>query len=232
MISFRESVSMGAQMLELDVRLTKDGVPFVCHDATIKRVSGKSGSVADRTAKSLLSLDLGNGFRFATLEEALSELTPRIPVNVEMKFERPDYRALATAVCDVIRNLGVERRILISSFFHPSLEIVSKLNPAISVAPLFGSLTGLPHEDDLEVVFSRGRRGDVPDVYPFEGPAAVVSHKMIDSALAERFSQAKATLLTYTVDEPAEMKRLIHLGIDGIITNRPAVLQKVLAELF
>lgn len=219
-------------MVELDVRLTKDGIPFVCHDATIKRVSGKSGTVADRTAKSLLALDLGNGFRFATLEEALSELTPSIPVNVEMKFERPNYRPLATAVCDVLANLGVGRRILVSSFFHPSLEIVSKLSPETSVAPLFGSLTGRPHDDDLELVFSRIHRKDVPEVFPFEGPAAVVSHKMIDQALAEKFAQAQATLLTYTVDEPAEMKRLIDLGIDGIITNRPAVLQQLLAELF
>jgi glycerophosphoryl diester phosphodiesterase len=55
---------------------------------------------------------------------------------------------------------------------------------------------------------------------------------MIDAPLVERFNRAEATLLTYTVDEPQEMKRLIALGIDGIITNRPALLEGVLSELF
>lgn len=232
LVSFRESIEQGAQMLELDVRLSKDLVPMVCHDATVKRVSGKAGSIADRTSRHLLSMDLGKGFRFSTLEAALSELVPRVPINVELKFQRPDYRPLVNAVCDVIARLEVGPRILVSSFFHPSLEVVKKRLPEISVAPLFGSLTGPPHEDDLEVVFTRAPQSYPADIFPFVGRAAVVSWKMIDAALVERFEQGGGTLLTYTVDDPVEMKRLIDLGIDGIITNRPAVLVKLLSELF
>jgi glycerophosphoryl diester phosphodiesterase len=232
LISFRESIAMGAQMVELDVRLSKDGVPMVCHDRTIQRISGRRGVIADLTAKRLTSVDLGNGFRIPTLEAVLAELTPRIPVNVELKFDKPEYRPLATAVCAVIADLGVTPRILISSFFHPSLGIAQRLLPEVAVAPLFGCLTGPPHDDDLSPLFAGPRRKDSPQVYPFAGPAAVVWNKMIDSDLALRFSEAEATLLTYTVDEPEEMRRLIGLGIDGIITNRPAVLQGVLQDLF
>jgi glycerophosphoryl diester phosphodiesterase len=232
MISFRESLGLGAQMLELDVRLSKDGVPMVCHDATVWRISRKRGTLAGLTAKRLSSLDLGKGHRIPTLEEALTELTPLVPINIELKFDKPEYRPLATAVCSVVEDLKVVPRVLVSSFHHLSLGIAQRLLPELSVAPLFGCLTGLPHEDDLEPVFARAPRSDSPQVYPFSGPAAVVWNKMIDATLAQRFSQANATLLTYTVDDPVEMRRLIDLGIDGIITNRPAVLKAVVDEIF
>ena len=232
LISFREAIAQGAQMLELDARLSKDLIPMVCHDSTIKRVSGKRGSIADRTSKHLLSLDLGREFRFTTLEAALEQLTPLVPINIELKFQQPNYRPLVNAVCDVIRKLEVAPRILISSFFHASLEVVKRNIPELSVAPLFGSSTGLPHEDDLEVVFARPSQTYPVDLFPFLGRAAVVSWKMIDAALVERFERGEGTLLTYTVDEPSEMERLIDLGIDGIITNRPSMLKQVIQKRF
>ena len=231
--SFRESIQFGSQMLELDVRLSKDRVPMVCHDSTLRRVTGgKPGSIGDRTSKHLLSLEFGEGHRFTTLEGALRELTPLVPVNVELKFQIFDYRPLVEAVCEVIRNLGVGPRILVSSFFHDSLKLAQRNIPEVSVAPLFGKLTGPPHKDDLAVVFARKLRACPVEEYPFSGGAAVVSWKMIDEALAQRFKKAKATLITYTVDDPEEMRRLIDLGIDGIITNRPKILKALIDELF
>ena len=82
------------------------------------------------------------------------------------------------------------------------------------------------------MVFARAPQQYPVETFPFCGRAAVVSWKMIDAALAQRFEKGEGTLLTYTVDDPAEMKRLISLGIDGIITNRPTVAKKVLSELF
>lgn len=219
-------------MLELDARLAKDLVPMVCHDATLRRISGKRGSIADRTSHHLLKMDLGKGYHLTTLRQALVELCPLVPVNIELKFQRLDYRPLVNAVCEVIKELEVAPRILISSFFHASLEVVKKNIPELSVAPLFGKLTGPPHLDDLEVIFARPYQTYPQEIFPFVGKAAVVSWKMIDEALVERFTQAGGTLLTYTVDDPIEMRRLIGLGIDGIITNRSDVLLKTIGEVF
>lgn len=226
-------MSLGARMVELDTRLSLDGVPVVIHDATVRRISaGKRGKVGDLTAKRLGSIVLSQELRIPTLEQVLTELCPQIPVNVELKYDHPEYRPLVTEVCALIARLGVTSRILLSSFHHAALRIAEKLLPGVSVAPLMGCLTGPPHSDDLEPVFARARRQDAPGVFPFAGPAAVVWNQMIDAELAARFSRAEATLLTYTVDEPDEMIRLIDLGIDGIITNRPDVLEAVLAERF
>lgn len=228
--SFHESIDIGGQMLELDVRLSKDGIPIVFHDNTLRRVTGRrSGSISSRTSSFLTQLDLGDGQRICTLELALQELAPRVPINVEMKFNHLNYRPLVYAVCEVIERLGV-RDVLVSSFFHQSLEILNREWPYIPTAPLFGGATGEPHIDDLKRL-SRARRY-WRNTLPFDGPAAVVKHTMIDRSLVKSFSARKLSLLCYTVDEAEEMNRLIDLGIDGIITNRPDILKEVLAERF
>ena len=181
-------------MVELDTRLSKDGVPIVFHDSMLKRITGKRGALRERSARYLTSLDLGDGYRLSTLEDTLAELTPRIPVNVELKYnDLVEYRPLATEVCAVIKKLGVEQRILISSFHHQALRMVEKLLPGVAVAPLMGCLTGPPHQDDLDSVFERKALRRPAEVYPFAGPAAVVWWPMIDEELAQKFAKAGAT---------------------------------------
>ena len=225
--SFHESIDMGAAMLEFDVRLSKDGVPIVFHDNSLSRITGrKSGSISSRTSAFLTQIDLGAGKRICKLEEALEELVPRIPVNIELKFNHLHYRPLVFAVLDVIERKQAQANVLVSSFFHQSLEILNRKNPQVPTAPLFGKTTGLPHDDDLKRL-SKYRKHWINDL-PFEHPAAVVACDMIDREMVKRFRRSKLTLLTYTVDETQEMERLSDLGVDGIITNRPDRLDQFL----
>lgn len=217
-------------MLEMDVRLSRDGVPLVIHDATLKRITGgRSGSVGNRTARHLKGLDLGDGATIPTLEETLLEIAPLVPINLELKFNKPKYRPLAEGVTEVICRLGLQHRILISSFFHPSLKIVSKTVPELMTAPLFGSLTGPPHDDDLEEIFSGPLHRDTE--LPFQGRAAVLDHLLVDEALVAKFRRHQASLLVYTVDKPADLARMVKLGVDGVITNRPALAFRILETL-
>ncbi|MFA5504465.1 MAG: glycerophosphodiester phosphodiesterase [Vulcanimicrobiota bacterium] len=225
--SFHESVDMGAAMLELDVRLSKDGIPVVFHDNSLNRITGrKSGSISSRTSVFLTQIDLGSGQRISTLDNALKELIPRIPVNIEMKFNHLHYRPLVFAVIEVIQKNNAQDKVLVSSFFHQSLEILNRNAPHIPTAPLFGRATGPPHDDDLKRL-SRSRKNWI-NALPFEHPAAVLAWDTIDAAMVKRFKQHKLSLLTYTVDNPEDMERLWALGVDGIITNRPDLLGAVL----
>jgi glycerophosphoryl diester phosphodiesterase len=225
--SFHESIDMGAAMLELDVRLSKDGVPIVFHDNSLTRITGrKSGSISSRTSTFLTQLDLGAGKRICKLNDALRELIPRIPVNIEMKFTHMEYRPLVFAVLDTVRKNQAQDRVLISSFFHQSLEILNRSEPHVPTAPLFGKITGRPHSDDLKRL-SRSRK-NWKNSLPFENPAAVVGRDMVSEELVKRFRKSKLTLLTYTVDEPEGMISMAELGVDGIITNRPDRLDQVL----
>lgn len=225
--SFHESIEQGAQMLELDVRLSKDGVPMVAHDNTLNRRAGKRGSVSTRTSRFLMSLDVGSGYKMPSLRTALEQILPRVPVNIELKFNNLNYRPLVGAVVQLIEDMKGQSKVLVSSFFHQSLEILNKQAPKIATAPLFGSNTGPPHPDDVERLASLGKWHNK---LPFRRPAAVVDNKMIDEELARIFRDNKLTLLTYTVDDPDEMRRLIKLGVAGIITNRPNVLNTLLEE--
>ncbi len=232
LVAFREAIDLGAQMLELDTRLGRDPVPIVFHDRTLKRMAGRSGSVAKMSMASLKRVEFSPGVGIPSLGEVLEELIPRVPINIELKYYNYNYRDLMTAVVDVVRELGVERRVLISSFFHYPLHFIAQELPEVEIAPLFGILSGPPHREDLKRVFERPL-GEVSEAgLPFAGRCAVVDCKLIDADLAREFERAEATLLTYTVDEPEEMERLIGLGIDGIITNQPGRLAGLLKERF
>ena len=223
--SFHESIDMGSEMMELDVRLSSDGVPIVFHDATLKRMAKRSGAVRKRTAEYLTAIDLGDGFTIPTLEETLTQLLPRIPVNIEMKFDDLNYRPLVKAVLTAVSNTQAQKRVLVSSFYHQALDILNRAAPEVATAPLFGDETGHPHSDDLKRLSALSSwNSDLP----FSRPAAVVSHDMIDSRLCQQFCESNLSLLTFTVDDAEEMKRLIDLGVEGIMTNRPDILQEIL----
>lgn len=232
LVAFREAIDLGAEMLELDTRLGREPVPIVFHDRTLKRMAGRSGSVAKMSMASLKRVEFSPGVGIPSLGEVLEELTPRVPINIELKYYNYNYRDLMTAVIEVIKELGVERRVLVSSFFHYPLHFIARELPEVEIAPLFGLLSGPPHREDLKLVFERPLRKPEETGLPFAGRAAVVDCKLIDERLAGEFEQAEATLLTYTVDEPEEMRRLIDLGIDGIITNQPGRLAGVLKTVF
>ena len=215
--------------IECDLQVCTDGVPIVFHDNSLNRITGrKSGSISSRTSAFLTQLDLGSGKRICKLEDALVQLIPRIPVNIEMKFNHLHYRPLVFAVLELLDKHQAQGDVLISSFFHQSLEILNRKNPQVPTAPLFGKMTGAPHDDDLKRISKYRKHWN--NNLPFEHPAAVVACDMIDKDMVKRFKKAKLTLLTYTVDEPEEMERLADLGVDGIITNRPDRLDKFLYQ--
>ncbi len=219
--SFRRSLDLGAQMIELDVRLSADRVPVVFHDATLERLAGRSRAIQDCTAAELTCVDLGEGATIPTLGESLEFLGPLVPVNVEMKCDIATSKPLARAVEEVVIELGLQRRVVVSSFFHPALEGT----PQLVTAPLFERSAS---EEELRAILSRG---ELKTELPFSNRVAVFDHRLVDRELVQRFESEKGAVFVYTVDEPEEMTRLANLGVAAIITNRPAVAVKTLASV-
>lgn len=227
--SFHESIDLGAQMLEFDVQLSKDGIPMVFHDYTLKRMTGRAGSVKGRTARHLSTIALPGGTSIPTLRRALEEIAHRVPVNIELKYDHPHFRPLVTAVGECVRELGLTKRVLVSSFLHHSLILMNRFFPEIPTAPLYLTRwNGPPYLDDMELW---SREPDWDTEVPFKRPGMVVHHPMIDEEMARRAKELGLTLLCYTVDDPEEMDRLIGLEIDGIITNQPETLKAILGAL-
>lgn len=229
--SFQEAIDLGSQMLELDVRLSSDRVPMVFHDTNLNRMTERDFPLSSMSAEELMAIELKGGGQIPTLREALSELCPLVPINIELKFDILSYRAEVNAVCALVSELEMHRRVLVSSFFHQSLQMMSRRMPKLPIAPLFGQETGPPEYEDLEFFLQRPLWRIEDTEIPFNKHAAVVDHKMITEELAQNFRDWNATLLTYTVDEVEDMRRVIALGVDGIITNRPGRLRDLLQIL-
>ncbi len=235
--AFRNSIKQGAEMLELDVRLSRDGVPVVIHDNTLRRVTGGAGSVSSRTARHLQTLDVGSrhgpefgGEKIPTLKETILELSPQVPLDIELKFSKPDYRALVSGVIKVIEETGAYSRLMVSSFWHDALRLFSRRLPEVVIARIFGPFNGGgPHPEDLEEIAAEPLRdGMLPEAFPFKGRVVICFHKDIDESIVSQVHSIGGVIGVYTVDAPEDMARMFRLGVDAIITNRPALLKLVL----
>lgn len=139
--AFHLACLMGADGIELDVQLSKDGVPVVIHDEGVDRVSDSIGWVRDFTLEQLKALNVNKQFpaygkvEIPTLEEVYDLIKPTdLTVNLELKNSRVFYEGLEEKVLALAREKGMERRILYSSFNHYSVRRIQELDPEAQTA--------------------------------------------------------------------------------------------------
>ena len=222
----------GADMLELDVRLTADGVVVVIHDETVDRTTDGSGPVAALDLEALRDLDAGarfvdaegrgsfagRGVRVPTFAEVL-ESFPRTRLNVEAKCA-----AVAGPLVEAIRRHGAEHRVLVAAEFERNRRGArgyrgawgasrSQLRPfwVLHRVPWVGSMY-TPACDALQV------------------PVAFEGRPIVTPRLIAEAHRRNIPVHVWVVDEPEEMRRLLDLGVDAIQTDRPDRLALVLHE--
>lgn len=230
--AFGAAAAAGADVLEMDVHRTADGTLVVIHDRTVDRTTDGSGAVGELRFRDLRSLNAGHHFRapdgdfpyraeglaIPTFEE-VQEAHPDLPFVVEMKT--PDT---AEPLCRAIRNAGRENRTLVAAFGGESLDRFRSSCPAVATGGSFGEV----------VIFLAMSVGRIAGLYapPFDallvsetsGPLRVVTPGLLRSA-----RQAGLPVLVWTVNRAEDMRRLLALGVDGILTDDPATLSAVIA---
>lgn len=236
MASFQMAIAQGAEMVELDVRLTRDGVPVVIHDYSLGRTTSGRGLVGLSTWKKLQTLDAGawfdgrfRGERLLELSDCLRTLTPRLAVNVELKcfFGRPDR--LVGACAEAIRASQCQRRVLVTSFNHRAVELFHQQIPEVALGRLFHPLlNGRPRPRDFDWL-QQGQR--CANELAWDGRALAVDLSLADRKLTDQAHQRGGAVLVYTVNEEKDMHRLIECEVDGVITNFPARYASLLARL-
>ena len=223
--AFRLALEMDADGFELDVMLSADGHLVVIHDDTVDRTTDGSGPVRQKTLAELKALDAGAKFdaRFAgeripTLQEVFDLVAGnRAFVNVEIKTESLKGDGLEERLVALIRRYGLGERLLISSFNPFALWRMRRLAPDLSLALLYAEHQRVYLRDRWFAFLSR------PDALNPSFHMATQEHV--------RWAKAKGyRLYVWTVDEEPEMRRLIALGVDGMITNKPDLLRQVLAR--
>ena len=206
--AFALALEQNADGIEFDVQLCADGVPVIMHDDTVDRTCDGVGRVADLTLTELRMMTIEQEHVIPTLDELFEMLGRRTLYNVELKALGMNDGGLAAAVANCIEGHGVGDRVIVSSF-SPFVvrEARRHLVRSIPVAHLRERrLTQLAH------AFVRAE-ADHPD------------RALVDEAMMAWARRRGLRVNVWTVDDPAEARRLIDLGVHGLITNRPGALR-------
>lgn len=223
--AFVNGMACGADGVELDVHLAADGVPVVIHDATLDRTTDRTGPVSALSSRELASVDAGyrfvrdgafpfrgQGVGVPTLEAVLRRLSGA-RVIVEMKGTSPE---LARAVVDLVRALDAGGRVCLGSFSCDTIGSARRAAPEM--------VTGACQDETLKTLHRAWVRWPWPEprvhaaylVPERSGRVRVVSRAFVRQA--HRGGQA---VCVWVVDRPADIRRLLDWGVDGLITDRP-----------
>lgn len=213
LLAFEHAAELGAQQIELDVRLCATGELVVVHDDSLKRVAGLDVPVRELPLDQLQRLDVGSHLapcwdhaRVPTLLEVFETLRGRIRFNVEVKEDTlgGDGTAIATAL--LIMHLGLEHEATVCSFNPGSLWRVRRY-------------ANVP----LAVLYPGDRRSlEKPWVAPFVHAYALNARDdVVDSAFVQKAHRRGLAVNVWTVNDPGRMDELLALGVQGIITDRP-----------
>jgi glycerophosphoryl diester phosphodiesterase len=218
--AFGRAIALGYRYLETDVHATADGVPVVLHDPDLERVSGTAGLVARLRWADLATVRVGGAAAVPRLEDVLAAW-PRTRFNIDVKADAAAGPAVAA-----VDAAGAADRVLLASFDDRRLarlralagpRVVTSLGRRAVARLRAASLAGLRFRPAPTVVAAQ-----VPVRY---GRVTVVDRRLL--ACAHR---AGLQVHVWTVDEPDEMRRLLDLGVDGIMTDRVETLRDVFAE--
>lgn len=217
--AFEQAAALGADAVELDAKLTRDGRVVAFHDRTLRRTTGVEGTPGALDLKRLEQLDAGSwkdpafrGVGIPTLEAVFETVGRRLLVNVELSDYWGDGRRLAVHVVEAVRRFGMERRVLLSSFDSAALEAARRHAPDIARGHLFGP-TVLTYRDWLR------RRVPVDAVHPHV--------TRVTAERIEAWHRRRQRVHVYTVLDEGEMRRLWAWGVDGLITDVPDVARRV-----
>jgi len=232
LLAYQGAVDVGADVLELDLHATSDGIVVVMHDDTVDRTTDGTGKVEEMTFAQLRALDAGyrfstdggqsfphrgTGLQVPTLEEVLSA-HPEALYNIETKQSLP---SITTPTLDLIYAAGVEDQVVLGSFQDSVTEEIRAAAPdiltALGLAEGFAFFT--LDEDDVD---------DFSPSTPYFAAPADFSGLTLDAELIDRAHRVGLVVHAWTVNDPGEMADLLDWGVDGLITDDPATLATLL----
>ena len=213
MLSFRKAVEAGVDGIELDVHLTKDNRLVIIHDETIDRTSDGTGWVKDMTLEELRRFDYSATYagvygrnEIPTLEEYFDYIKiTNVITNIELKTSIYDYPTIETHVIAMVREYGLEDRVILSSFNHFSILRCKEIAPEIKC--------GFLSEAWLIDAGAYTKAQGVECCHPLQ-------YNLIPEVVAEMHAAGRE-INTFTVNEEADILRLAALGVDALIGNYP-----------
>ncbi|RXI96546.1 glycerophosphodiester phosphodiesterase [Anaerobacillus alkaliphilus] len=234
--AFRHSFDIGSDILEFDVHMTKDGHLVVIHDFTVDRTTNGQGRVDSLTLAELKQLDAGyyhaseegypyrnQGISIPTVREVFEQF-PTSYMNIELKAQYPD---IERKLLDLIHEFQLENKILLSSFEQKIIDAFNNL--ANGTVAISGGRSEVAKFVALHKFFLAPFYH--PKVDAIQLPTKVKFFNLIDEKLIKGAQKRGMQVHYWTINDREEMRRLLLLGADGIITDEPEILLEILHEL-
>ncbi len=219
--AFRAATELGFGYLETDVHLTSDGVLVAFHDDELDRVTDSSGVLADLPWSEVSAARIGGTEPIPTLDELLEEF-PDARFNIDPKSDH-----VVVALVAALRRHDAVQRVCIGAFSDGRLRrLRSLLGPDLCTAAGPREIAALVGAAKV----GRAERQAVPGYRCLQVPVRHLKVEIITPALIGAAHALGRQVHVWTIDDPAEMHRLLDLGVDGILTDRPSVLRAVLQE--
>jgi len=229
--SFRRAVEIGADGIEFDVRLAKDGIPVVIHDATLSRTGHRDGDVAELTSAELAKVDVGSWFNHEhrnhasddfsidtvpTLEAVLEEMRDfRGLIFIELKCRDAEVESLCRAVCPVISRSSLLPQIIVKSFKLSVIPNIRFRCPGVKTAALFAPKM---------MRFLRKEKHLVRIASELGADHISVHRSLVTRKFMKKVAKTGMSVTVWTADNPRWVKKAMRLGVTSIITNNPAKL--------
>jgi glycerophosphoryl diester phosphodiesterase len=240
MYAYEKAVELGADVLEMDAHITKDGEIVLMHDEKVDRTTDGSGLIEDLTLAELKQLDAayqwsndggktfpfrGRGIQVPTLRE-LFEKFPDMRYVIEIKLTK---NPIDMPLCNLIREKNMQEKVVIASFHDEAMAMFRTICPEVATSASRGEVTKFVI---LGKVFLSGWVS--PNYQALQVPWEKSESKGIQVMTARFIRESHAKNLhvePWTVDDPELMKQYIQWGVDGIMTDKPDVMIDVLKEM-
>lgn len=224
MAAFRAAVDLGYRYVETDVHATRDGVVLAFHDETLDRVTDRRGRIPELSWREVGRARAGNGEPVPRLEELLEEW-PDLRVNIDIKSP-----GAVVPLVHVIERMRAHDRVCVTSFSDQRRRAaVMRLTRPVTTSAgqnstaAFRAAAALPPLVRASVVARTLR-----DVDGLQVPADHLGIEVVTATTVAAAQEVGAYVHVWTINDRAEMERLLDLGVDGIVTDRADVLKEVL----
>ncbi len=216
MSSMLKAIDLGADFAELDVQETSDGVLILLHDNTLMRTAGLDANIWEMDYASLKGIDVGKWFDskydgepIPTLESIIDSVRGKMKLNIELKSNGHEKR-LVEAVAELVESKGFIPECIVTSFNFSLIDKLRALHKGFKVGYIFSNLP------------------ENIDVFTADVDLLSVKYTIVDEEFVKKAHRNHKEVHVYTVNDVEEMKRLIKLGVDSIITNYPNILIEIL----
>jgi len=216
MASIKQAIKDGTDWVEIDVQETKDGEVVVIHDSDFMKISNVPTKVWEGTLNELRQIDVGSWFdpkfseqRLPTLEEVLLEAKGKAKVLIELKYYGHDEQ-LEQRVIDVVEKAGMSQNVALMSLKAEGVKKARALRPEWTTGLLLSKAIG--------------------DISKMDVDFLAINMSMMKPNFVKRAHKAGKKVYIWTANDPVSMTSMISLGVDGIITDEPAMVHNVLTQ--